>query len=177
MYLNDFQENILWSLLQSFQNNLWQKLWIPSRTNVPAIGVVRITFACLTLKMLQTVYKVTMKYQKLFEHFCGLFAEMLIKLLPNDLETRIARRIMHCEKTPKTHKMYRPIVQSLVVNASLPRHKADIFTDSRHWRWPRSLYGIFQRCQGQATDCRPDTRQNNSELHLLSKPRPTNSLP
>lgn len=92
--------------------------------NPPVIGAIRHLFNAASLEEIENIYGVAVRYQKLFEHFCGFLAEMFIKLLPHDYEPKIARIIMDCEKNQKTREMYRSIVQSLVVYAALPRYKA-----------------------------------------------------
>ena len=81
---------------------------------VPEVKAVRIVFERAQVKEIEEAYGVCVNYPKLFEPFFLLFAEMFIKKKDEDSEPLIGRMVMDCERTARTHQMYRYIVQALV---------------------------------------------------------------
>lgn len=89
----------------------------------PDLAAVHAELEKSPLKDIDEAYGVASKHAKLFELSLPMFAEMFIKRAP-DFEPRIARLIMDCERTARSHQLYRPIVTALIFHGKMPSYKA-----------------------------------------------------
>lgn len=108
----------------------------PRKHFLPEYGAVRTELEKASVKDIDEVYDVCIKIPKMFEQFFLLFAEIIIKKVPN-FESRLARMVMECEKNPRSHQKYSEVVDALVQFNKMPRYKAIKWlighhTDSTH---------------------------------------------
>lgn len=91
---------------------------------LPEMAEVRTTFAATIPRGIDEIYGVVSKLPVLFDQYFGLLAENFIRCYPKEFEAKLARMIMDCERTPRTHSMYRIVSDVLVKWVKLPRYKA-----------------------------------------------------
>lgn len=96
----------------------------------PAEFAVRATLEQEPIKIIIEAYDVTTNYSKMFEEYFSMFAELIIK--KENFESRLAWMIKDCEKTPRTIKFYKNIVDALVAHAKFPFYKAILFVINNH---------------------------------------------
>lgn len=133
---------------------------------VPEVKAVRIVFERAQVKDIEEAYGVSINYPKLFESFFSLFAEMFIKKSA-DFESRIGRMTMDCERTPRTHQMYKLIAQALVMHRSMTLYDAIKFVIKYH---TDSIHGQDVIMQ-MITETGPDLVQFMSYLNLIFRSR------
>lgn len=91
---------------------------------LPEMAEVRTTFAATIPRGIDEIYGVASKLPVLFDQYFGLFAENFIRCYPKEYEAKLARMIMDCERTPRTHSLYRFVRDALVKWAKMPHYKA-----------------------------------------------------
>lgn len=89
----------------------------------PEVKAVRIVFERANLADIEEAYGVSINYPKLFETFFPLFAEMLIKKV-TDVEPKLGRMIMDCERTPRLSQLFKVLADALVAYKSMSRCEA-----------------------------------------------------
>lgn len=91
---------------------------------LPEMEDVRKTFAATVPRGIDEIYGVATKLPVLFDQYFGLLAEYFIRCYPKEFEVKLASMIMDCERTPRTHSLYRIVSDALVMWAKMPRYKA-----------------------------------------------------
>lgn len=108
----------------------------PRKHFMPEFDAVRTGFEKASVKEIDEAFGVCIKIPKMFEHFFLLFAEIIIKKIPN-FESRLARMVMECENNPRSQQKYFEVVDALVQFNNMQRYKAIKWlighhTDSTH---------------------------------------------
>lgn len=133
--LDDATERILkqyfGGLCQEFAYSTCKNTACKKLHKFPAVFTVRAALEGLLAKTINEAYGVTTKNSKMLEEYFTLFAELFIKH-DKSFENRLARMIMDCEKTPRLTKLYRNIVDILVLHAQMPRYEAIKFVIKHH---------------------------------------------